>query len=112
MFATRLSFAKYYKVFSKKSIKLLNSQSFTTTQINQDNFKDAKDGDQLNVPLFSIKKTLKLANVQFEDNFTNLKTSCPVCDASEKGDVYINKTTGESYRITNKFAEMIIVIQF
>lgn len=106
MFASRLGFAKFSKVFGKKSIKLLNSQSFTSTQVNNESFKDGKDNDALNVPLFSIKKTLKLANVPFEDSFTNLKTSCPVCESSEKCDVYINKTTGElSHRIklqTNK----------
>lgn len=109
MFASRLNYVKYYKIFSKKSVKFLNSSNnFSSTQISYDSFKDDKNSDQLNVPLFSIKKTLKLANVKFEDNFTNLKTLCPVCESSEKGDVYINKTTGELrililklYKITN-----------
>lgn len=96
MFATRLNYVKYYKIFSKKSVKLLNNSSnFSSSQTNYDSFKDDKNSDQLNVPLFSIKKTLKLANIKFEDNFTNLKTLCPVCESSEKSDVYINKTTGE-----------------
>lgn len=97
MFASRLSIAKYQKIIFKKSMKLLNgsNNNFSSSQINCDNFKDDKNSDQLNVSLFSIKKTLKLANVPFEDNFTNLKTICPVCESSEKGDVYINKTTGD-----------------
>lgn len=95
MFSSRLNIVKNYKLFSKKSVKLLNySHDFTTSQINCDSYKD-KDNDHLNVSLFSIKKTLKSSNYQFTEGFTNIKTLCPVCDSSSKEDIYINKITGK-----------------
>lgn len=97
MFVHRLLLTK--KLVSKKPLKIVKqlngNQDFSTTCCSTSSFKD-NSSDQLNVSLFNIKKSLKLANTQFEDGFTNLKTLCPACDPQGKSeDIYINKTTGE-----------------
>lgn len=98
MFVHRLLLTKKLSLVSKKPLKILKqlnvSQDFSTSGSNLSSFKDG-NSDQMNVSLFNIKKSLKLANIEFEDGFTNLKTMCPVCDPSGKAeDIYINKTTG------------------
>lgn len=99
MFAHRLLLSKKLSLMSKKPLKILKqlnpTQDFSTTNASPSSFKDA-NGDQMNVSLFNIKKSLKLANKEFEDGFTNLKTMCPVCDPTGKTEeIFINKTTGE-----------------
>lgn len=98
MFAHRLLLSKKLSLKPLKILKQLNSnQEFSTTNAGLSSFKDV-NGDQMNVSLFNIKKSLKLANKEFEDGFTNLKTMCPVCDPSGKTEeIFINKTTGECH---------------
>lgn len=83
--------------------KIILSNDFSTTNNNLNNFKDISS-DHMNVSLFNIRKSLKLANTEFEDGFTNLKVSCPVCECnstkSKTDDVYINKTTGKIFNNT------------
>lgn len=100
MFAHRLLLTKKLSLVSKKPLKIFKqrnvTQDFSTSGASLSSFKDTS-GDQMNVSLFNVKKSLKLANIEFEDGFTNLKTLCPVCDPTGKAeDIYINKTTGES----------------
>lgn len=97
MFAHRLLLSKKLSLMSKKPLKILKqlNPEFSTTNTSSSSFKDG-NGDQMNVSLFNIKKSLKLANKEFEDGFTNLKTMCPVCDPTGKTQkIFINKTTGE-----------------
>lgn len=99
MFAHRLLLTKKLRIVSKKPLKIFKSfnvtQDFSSTSSNQSSFKDITS-DQINVSLFNIKKSLKLANTEYEDGFTNLKTMCPVCEPAGKDqDIYINKTTGK-----------------
>lgn len=87
---------------SKKQIQILNRISYnqnheiSTTTINYGSFKD----ESPLLPgafLMHIKRSLKLANVEYQDGVTNLKTSCPACDCKEgtkAEDIFINKTTG------------------
>lgn len=49
--------------------------------------------------VFNVKKTLKATGQTFEDGFTCIKTTCPVCDCDNQvnkltKNIYINKTTG------------------
>lgn len=102
MFAHRLLLSKKLSLMSKKPLKILkqlnSTQEFSTTEGSSSSFKDV-NGDQMNVSLFNIKKSLKLANKEFADGFTNLKTMCPVCDPIGKTEeIFINKTTGELTR--------------
>lgn len=85
----------------KKSFLVSN---FTTSINFNSSFKDNKE-DLNSVSLFNIKKTIKLSNVGFEEQFANIKTKCPACscldgskDEEDKAahTIYINKTTGES----------------
>jgi hypothetical protein len=106
MFAHRLFLTKKLSLVSKKPLKIFKQlnvqQDFSTS--NQSNFRDGNSVDHMNVSLFNIKKSLKLANTEFEDGFTCLKTVCPVCDPSEKAeDIYINKTTGKFYSINCEY---------
>lgn len=100
MFAHRLFISKKLALVSKKPLKIFKqlnvTQDFSTTGSSPNSFKDI-NSDQMNVSLFNIKKSLKLANIEFYDAFTNLKTICPVCDPTGKAeDIYINKTTGKN----------------
>lgn len=97
MFAHRLLVTT--KLVSTKPLKIFKqlrvAQNFSTTCSSLSSFKD-NSSDQINVSLFNIKKSLKLANTQFEDGYTNLKTICPACEPGGKSEeIYINKTTGE-----------------
>lgn len=99
MFAHRLFLTKKLSIVSKKPLKILKqlnaNNDFSTSHHSLSSFKDSND-DQMNVSLFNIKKSLKLANADFEDGFTNIKTLCPVCEPSGKAeDIFINKTTGK-----------------
>lgn len=99
MFAHRLLLTKKLSLVSKKPLKIFKqlnaSQEFSTSGSNLSSFKD-DEREQMNVSLFNIKKSLKLANIEFDDGFTHLKTICPACDPAGKAeDIYINKTTGE-----------------
>lgn len=98
MFAHRLLLTKNLSILSKKPLKILKQLNTTndlsTSGHSYYSFK-ANSDDQTNVSLFNIKKSLKLANADTEDGFTNIKTLCPVCEPSKAGDIYINKTTGE-----------------
>lgn len=99
MFVHRLLLTKKLSIVSKKPLKILKqitaNNDFSTSGHRLSSFKDNSD-DQMNVSLFSIKKSLKLANAEFEDGFTNIKTHCPVCEPADKAeDIYINKTTGK-----------------
>lgn len=97
---TRLFLSKKLSLISKKPLKILyGPQDFSTSGCKQSSFKDVS-GDKMNVSLFNVKKSLKLANVEFEDGYTNLKTLCPVCDPKTE-DVYINKTTGKIFFSTS-----------
>lgn len=106
MFAHRLLLSKKLSLVSKKPLKFIKqlnvTQEFSTSGSMLSSFKD-NSGDQMNISLFNVKKSLKLASTQFEDGFTHLKTLCPVCDpTTEKAeDIYINKTTGNVSCITN-----------
>ena len=98
MFAHRLLLSKKLSFVSKKPLKILKqlnvAQDFSTSS-SHCSYKD-NNSDQMNVSLYNVKKSLKLANIEYEDGFTHLKTICPVCDPSEKAeDIFINKTTGE-----------------
>jgi len=102
MFVHRLLLSNTLNLVSKKPLKLIKQinvsqqqqEQFTTDNTALSSFKDIQN-DPINISLFNIKRSMKLANVQFEDGFTNLKTSCPVCDPnSTPKDVFINKTTG------------------
>jgi hypothetical protein len=98
MFAHRLFLSKKLSLVSKKPLKFIKqinvTQEFSTTGPSNSSFKDS-DKDHMNISLFNVKKSLKLANTEFDDGFTNLKTLCPVCDPTVKReDIYINKTTG------------------
>lgn len=98
MFVHRLLLTNKLGLVSKKPLKILKqlnaNHDFSTSVSNHNSFKDINN-DQMNVSLFNVKKSLKLQNIAFEDRFTNLKTSCPVCEPSETADdVFINKTTG------------------
>lgn len=100
MFAHRLFLSKKLSLVSKKPLKILKqlnvNNDFSTSGSSFSNFKD-NTSDQLNVSLFNIKKSLKCANTEYEDGFTNMKTRCPVCEPAELADdIYINKTTGEN----------------
>lgn len=49
--------------------------------------------------VFNVKKTLKATGNSFEDGFTCIKTTCPVCDCVNNvnkltKNIYVNKTTG------------------
>jgi hypothetical protein len=99
MFSHRLLLSKKFSLLSKKPLKFIKqlnvTQEFSTSGSTLSSFKD-NNSDQINVSLFNVKKSLKLASTEFEDGYTNLKTQCPVCDPSGKTeDIYINKTTGE-----------------
>lgn len=99
MFVHRLLLTKKLSLVSKKPLKILKQlnvhHDFSTSVSNLNSFKDS-NSDQMNVSLFNIKKSLKMQNIAFEDGFTNLKTSCPVCETSDTAeDIYINKTTGK-----------------
>lgn len=101
----RLLLMKKLSIVSKKPLKILKQlnihNDFSTSGINLSSFKDSSD-DQMNVSLFNIKKTLKLANAEFEDGFTNIKTTCPACKPTENvDDIYINKTTGKIRWLTS-----------
>lgn len=100
MFSHRLLLTKKFSFVSKKPLKFIKqlnvSQDISTSSSLLSSFKD-NSSDQINISLFNVKKSLKLANSEFEDGFTNLKTQCPVCNTSEKAeDIFINKTTGKS----------------
>lgn len=100
MFVHRLLLSKNLSLVSKKPLKVLKqlnvNHDFSTSSSTLSSFKDGSS-DHMNVSLFNIKKSLKLANTEFEDGFTNLKTICPVCDPTGKAeDIYINKTTGRT----------------
>jgi hypothetical protein len=100
MLSHRLLLSKKFCVASKKPLKFIKqlnvAQDISTSSSSYSSFKD-NNSDQINVSLFNVKKSLKLANTEFEDGFTNLKTQCPVCDPSGKAeDIYINKTTGKT----------------
>lgn len=47
--------------------------------------------------IFHVKKTLKQSGISFDDGFTCIKTSCPVCQQPEliQEKIFINKTTGQ-----------------
>lgn len=99
MFAHRLFLTKKLSLVSKKPLKILKqlnvNNDFSTPSSSFSSFKD-NTSDQMSVSLFNIKKSLRLANTEFEDGFTNLKTRCPVCEPAEAADdIYINKTTGK-----------------
>lgn len=99
MFVHRL-LCKKLSWITKKRLNLLKhnvsaQRDLSTTPVDSSNFKDISS-DQFNVSLFNIRKSLKLANTEFDDGWTNLKTNCPVCDGSTKSeDIFINKTTGK-----------------
>lgn len=98
MFA-RLLFSNKLSLLSKKPLKLIKqlnvTQDFSTSGSTLSSYKD-NSGDQMNISLFNVKKSLRVANTSFDDGFTHLKTLCPVCDPSGKAeDIYINKTTGD-----------------
>lgn len=100
MFVHRLLLSQKLSLVSKKPLKVLKqlnvNQDFSTSSTTLSSFKES-GSDHMNVSLFNIKKSLKLANKEFEDGFTNIRTVCPVCDPKEKAeDIYINKTTGKS----------------
>lgn len=100
MFSPRLLLTKKLSLVSKKPLKFIKqlnvSQDISTSSSSLSSFKD-NNSDQINISLFNVKKSLKLANSGFEDGFTNLKTQCPVCDLPGKAeDIFINKTTGEN----------------
>lgn len=100
MFVHRLFLSKKLSIVSKKPLNILKqlnaNNDFSTTGTSFTNYKD-NTSDQMNVSLFNIKKSLRLANTEFEDGFTNLKTRCPVCEPVDVVDgIYINKTTGEN----------------
>lgn len=104
MFSHRLFLIKKLNLVSKKPLKIFKpvhvTQDFSTSGAGLFSFKDTSS-DNFNVSLFNIKKSLKLANIEFEDGFTNLKTTCPVCEPSETAeDIYINKTTGRIAEFT------------
>ncbi|CRK91438.1 CLUMA_CG005110, isoform A, partial [Clunio marinus] len=82
--------------FSHKIVKYFTIKlRYLKTKVPKNNFKDV-NSDQMNISLFNIKKSLKLANIAFDDGYTNLKTNCPVCEGEENSsDIYINKTTGQ-----------------
>lgn len=95
--------AKKLTIGSKKSLNILKKFSFnqtceiSTSNSNYNNFKD-ETPDQPGASLLHIRRSLKLANTEFQDGVTNLRTSCPVCDRLEGKkveDIFINKTTGE-----------------
>lgn len=96
----RLILYKKLGFVSKKPLKILTqlnaTPDFSTSASTTNSFKDI-NSDQINVSLFNIKKSLKLANTDFEDGFTHLKTHCPACDSpsGKAEDIYINKTTGK-----------------
>lgn len=99
MFAHRLLLSKKLSLVSKKPLKFIKqlnvTQDFSTSSSTLSSFKD-DSSDHMNISLFNVKKSLKLANIEFEDGFTHLKTICPVCDPTGKAeDIYINKTTGK-----------------
>jgi hypothetical protein len=90
--------SKKLTLVSKKPLKVLKqlnvNQDFSTSSTTLSSFKDS-GSDYTNVSLYNIKKSVKLANKEFVDGFTNIKTICPVCDPKENPeDIYINKTTG------------------
>jgi hypothetical protein len=98
MFTTRLLLvAKKTGLKSIKNIKKLNlSHDFST------NSPSGSNSDEVNFSAFSVKKSLKLAALDFHEGPTNLKiNSCPVCmrfnndpSAQQSSSIYINKTTG------------------
>lgn len=98
MYAYRNLLTKKLSIVSKKSFRIpkqLNARNeFSTSRHHLSNFKD-NEGDQMNVSIFNIKRSLKATNTEFEDGFTNIKTHCPVCEPSGNTDIYINKTTGK-----------------
>lgn len=105
MFAHRLFLAKKLSLVSKKPLKIFKpvhvTQDFSTSGAGLYSFKDTSS-DHINLSLFNIKKSLKLANIEFEDGFTNLKTTCPVCEPTGTAeDIYINKTTGKIAQFTS-----------
>lgn len=106
MFAHRL-LAKKLTIGSKKSLNILKKFSFnqshdiSTSNSNYSSFKD-ETPEQPGASLLQIRRTLKLANTEFYDGVTNLRTACPVCDRLEGKkceDIFINKTTGEIRKI-------------
>lgn len=106
MFVHRLFLTKKLSLVSKKPLKILKqlnvSQDFSNFGPSFSSFKDTSG--PMEVSLFNVKKSLKLANTEFEDGFTNLKTLCPVCDPSGKAeDIYINKTTGGIASVYSKY---------
>lgn len=101
MFAHRLLLNKL-TIGSKKSLNILKKFSLnqthelSTTNSNYSSFKD-ETPEQPGASLLHIKRALKLANTEFQDGVTNLRTTCPVCDCQEgkkPEDIFINKTTG------------------
>lgn len=104
MFAHRLFLIKKLSLVSKKPLKIFKpvnvTQDFSTSGAVLYSFNDV-NSEHINVSLFNIKKSLKLANIEFEDGFTNLKTTCPVCEPTGTAeDIYINKTTGNIAQVT------------
>ncbi|KAG5671648.1 hypothetical protein PVAND_001839 [Polypedilum vanderplanki] len=89
MFAHRVLLSNHLT----KSFNVLKKVSFTTTN---NNFNKDDSNEHASASLLQIKRTLKIANIEFQDNATNFKTSCPVCEKSysQQKDIYINKTTG------------------
>lgn len=104
MFVHRILLSNKSTVVSKNSINILkkwraqSSNNLSTTSSDFDSFKDELPNEQPSTSLLHIKRSLKLNNTEFQDGITNLKTSCPICDHSEKSvkneDIFINKTTG------------------
>lgn len=102
MFVHRL-LSKKLSIGSKKSLNILKKFSLnnhndisTTTSDYSSNFKEDTP-EQPGASLLHIKRALKLANTEFQDGITNLKTGCPACDCEEgkkPNDIFINKTTG------------------
>lgn len=100
MLAHRLLIKKL-TIGSKKSLNILkfSLNEISTTNINQSSFKD-ETPEQPGTSLLHIRRSLKLANTEFQDGITNLRTACPVCDRQEgkkAEDIYINKTTGKLF---------------
>lgn len=77
-----------FKIICKSEDKNINNFRRTYSKLESDKFT-----------IFNVKKTLKATGNSFEDGFTCIKTTCPVCDCENNvnkltKNIYVNKTTG------------------
>lgn len=84
-------------LFSPKKVFKIICKSEDTKIYNFRRSYSKLESDKFTV--FNVKKTLKATGQTFEDGFTCIKTTCPVCDCEQNlnkltKNIYVNKTTG------------------